>query len=54
MYVLLKTGKNAGQIVDIRHDQAKVMIADGRATDARETEQAVTPPKPSKPRRGAR
>lgn len=35
MQILLKTGRYAGELQDVRPDCARLMIADGRAADPR-------------------
>jgi hypothetical protein len=37
MEVLMKSGRYAGELRDVRPDCAKQMIADGRATDPRKS-----------------
>lgn len=47
MHVLVKIGRNAGKVIDVRADQARTMIEDGRAVKS-----VPEDPKPVKKKRG--
>lgn len=47
MQVLMKSGRYAGELRDVRPDCAKQMVADGRAEDPRVVEIAVARVRPA-------